>query len=99
VVYEAQGDRRTYYRAPECYGLEPSTVGQYAWDQFAFTWPSDAFNTYLWIRYKIRADVTGPMYYGGVPLEDLDWDACPVLDITDFAYSIHELVMFDQLLA
>jgi hypothetical protein len=86
VVYEAQGDRRSYYPSP----------GSAAQHQ----WPSDALKTYLWARYKIaRVDLTSPIYYGGAPLEDLDWDAFPVMEITDFAYEVAELVMFDKLLA
>jgi hypothetical protein len=85
VVYEAVDSRRTYYPSP-------GSAAQH-------TWPSDAFKTYLWARYKIpRVDCTGPIYYGGAPLEDLDWDAFPVMEITDLAYEFHELVMFDKLL-
>jgi hypothetical protein len=88
VAYELEGDRRTYYPGP-------GNAAQH-------TWPSDAFKSYLWARYKIpRVEplINGPIYYGGAPLEDLDWEAFPVMEITDLAYEFHELVMFDKMLS
>ena len=87
VVYESVGTRRIYY----------PTNGSASMHQ----WPSDAFKSYLWARYKIpRVEplINGPIYYGGAPLEDLDWDAFPVMEITGLAYEVHELVMFDKMM-
>lgn len=87
VAYEADRDRHIYYPRPGSASMHQ--------------WPSHAFKSYLWARYQIpRAEplIIGPIYYGGAPLEDLDWDAFPVMEITDFAYEVHELVMFDKIL-
>jgi hypothetical protein len=86
-------EEHNYYRC-DSQGNDTGIPSQYEW-------PSTAFKSYLCQKYDLAQDhpaISGPILYGGQPLEDLDWNAEPVMEITEFACQVLELALFDDVL-
>jgi hypothetical protein len=101
MAYESNGKTRDFCAGPGYWHIPNGPTGQHLWPSFAFEWPSTAFKSYLCQKYDLAQNhptISGPILYGGQPLEDLDWDAEPVMEITEFAWQVLELALFDDAL-